>query len=281
MIFGQSKKEKYLRVSQWNKKKTAKKKKIGKGFFKALRDDELPMDTKGFLGLSLICGVIVFLIYTLLIKEFLISIPCGIISISIPYLLFKTNWMMNRTVERAMGYKDFVGALQSALRSTNSTAEAIKMAASENGLNKELREIMDTAVSNISLGDSIENVLEKAINSTDQTYFKMALTIVKINHSIGASTSMDALDNIQDSMNHIIDNVQLLKDKISTIILDKSIFLGITLAAPIAHCVTAADIVGSFYATPKYQLLFLAVVAFCFAGQFFMDWKAGRTMEGI
>lgn len=276
-------KRKYLRLDTASSKKPSffKDKIKLPLFWKYLIEGELKLSFPVFIGLSIACGALIYIVYSLVVKSQIISFTAGILSLSIPYLILKTNMMMTKTVDEAMAYKEFITILQSALRSNNSTSEVINAVSNEANLSKSIRKIMLNASANLRLGDSIEEVLDKAINESDNPYFKMAMTILKINHDVGSSATITALDNIQTAMNNVIDNTQLLKDKINGIIADKTIFLIMILAAPFVHNISTKNVVASFYSQTTWQIVYATIIIFAFVGQFIMEKKANSAIDNL
>ena len=276
-------KKAYLRINDMTAKKPLFIKNRVKlsSFWKSLLANELSISAQVFIYSSIGCGLLMYIIYLMLVKSQLIALAAGIASLTIPYLLFKTKMMLSKTVEDAMSYKEFVTVLQSALRSNNSTSEVINAVANETNLAKPIRKIMLNASANLRLGDSIEEVLRKAASQSNEPYFKMAMTILRINHDVGASTTINALDNIQKAMDDVIDNTQLLRDKIGGMISDKSLFLVMLLIAPIIHNFSAAEVTSMFYSQPIWQLVYCVIILFAFAGQFLMEYQANKTIKNL
>lgn len=165
----------------------------------------------------------------------------------IPYLFMETPLMINKQVDNALQYKEFINTLQSSLKATNSTHEAIYLVAKEKGMNKEMREVVQQIVSDLTLGDSIESALDKAVDATENVYLKMALSIVKINHNVGSSKTIASLDNILKAQDMVMDNVALLKDKINSIVFEKALFGGAIIACPVLHVAVMSSMIGDFY----------------------------------
>lgn len=276
-------KKAYLRINDMTAKKSLFIKNRVKlsSFWKSLLANELSISAPVFIYSSIGCGLLMYIIYLMLVKSQLIALAAGIASLTIPYLLFKTKMMLSKTVDDAMSYKEFVTVLQSALRSNNSTSEVINAVANETNLAKPIRKIMLNASANLRLGDSIEEVLRKAASQSNEPYFKMAMTILRINHDVGASTTINALDNIQKAMDDVIDNTQLLRDKIGGMISDKSLFLVMLLIAPIIHNFSAAEVTSMFYSQLIWQLVYCVIILFAFAGQFLMEYQANKTIKNL
>lgn len=261
-----SKKEKYLRIT---KKHTTLDKLKAKQpvFFRYLNDGELKMSPKMFIILTIASSVVLGFLYTIFVKKPIISFAGFVIGASLPYLMYAPTALINKAVEEALAYKEFINILQSSIRATNSTQEAIRMCANESELPKSIRQPVQKIVSDIQLGDSLETALKTAEEASDNSYFKMALTILRINHDVGTSLTIQALENIQKSQNSIIDNIQLLKDKINTVLAEKIIFMGISLASPCVHVAMFNDVTSSFYSQSLFQLVMVMALGFAMFGQ--------------
>ncbi len=155
------------------------------------------------------------------------------------------------------------------------------MTSEQDDLDPQIRKIMNRIISDIRLGDSVEEALGRAIELSDNTFFKMTLTILKINHNVGTDKTITALNNIQRSMLSIIDNVQLLRDKINSVIGAKAIFILILLAAPVIHSLWTDEITGTFCSDYMSQILMCGIMAFGFFGQWVLDRQAGNAVKEV
>ncbi len=250
-------------------------------FFSSMKNGKLPMNFMLFMVLSGMSGLFIYVLYMLTIRSQMVSVFTGALSVFLPYLFMKTPMLLKRTVDDAMSYKEFVAILQSSLNATNSTREALIMTSQQDDLDQQIRKIMDRIIGDIKLGDSIEDALSKAIALSDNTYFKMTLTILKINHNVGTDKTLIALNNIQRSMLAIIDNVQLLRDKINSVIGAKAIFVIILLAAPVIHSLWTDDITGTFYRDTLSQILMCGIMVFGFFGQWVLDRQAINAVKEV
>ena len=250
-------------------------------FFSSMRNGKLPINTTVFLILSAFSGVFIYILYMLTIRSQMVAIFTGALSCFLPYLFMKTPMLLKKTVDDAMSYKEFVAILQSSLNATNSTREALIMTSEQDDLNHQIRKMMNKIISDIRLGDGVEESLDKAIRLSDNIYFKMTLTILRINHNIGTDKTITALNNIQRSMLAIIDNVQLLRDKINSVIGAKAIFILILLAAPVIHSLWTDEITGTFYSDTMSQILMCGIMAFGFFGQWVLDRQASSAVKEV
>ena len=155
------------------------------------------------------------------------------------------------------------------------------MTSEHDDLDLQIKKIMNRIISDIRLGDSVEEALGRAIELSDNTFFKMTLTILKINHNVGTDKTITALNNIPRSMLSIIDNVQLLRDKINSVIGAKAIFILILLAAPVIHSLWTDEITGTFYSDSMSQILMCGIMAFGFFGQWVLDRQAGNAVKEV
>lgn len=250
-------------------------------FFSSMKNGKLPINFTLFMILSGISGSFIYILYMLTIKSHMVAMFTGILSCFLPYLFMKTPMLLKRTVDDAMSYKEFVAILQSSLNATNSTREALIMTSEQDDLDPQIRKIMNRIISDIRLGDSVEEALGRAIELSDNTFFKMTLTILKINHNVGTDKTITALNNIQRSMLSIIDNVQLLRDKINSVIGAKAIFILILLATPVIHSLWTDEITGTFYSDSMSQILMCGIMAFGFFGQWVLDRQAGNAVREV
>ena len=250
-------------------------------FFSSMRNGKLPINTTVFLILSAFSGVFIYILYMLTIRSQMVAIFTGALSCFLPYLFMKTPMLLKKTVDDAMSYKEFVAILQSSLNATNSTREALIMTSQQDDLDPQIRKMMNKIISDIRLGDGVEESLDKAIQLSDNIYFKMTLTILRINHNIGTDKTITALNNIQRSMLAIIDNVQLLRDKINSIIGAKAIFILILLAAPVIHSLWTDEITGTFYSDTMSQILMCGIMAYGFFGQWVLDRQASSAVNEV
>jgi len=250
-------------------------------FFSSMKSGKLPINFTLFMILSGFSGLFIYILYMLTIRSHMVAMFTGILSCFLPYLFMKTPLLLKKTVDDAMSYKEFVAILQSSLNATNSTREALIMTSEQDDLDLQIKKIMNRIISDIRLGDSVEEALGRAIELSDNTFFKMTLTILKINHNVGTDKTITALNNIQRSMLSIIDNVQLLRDKINSVIGAKAIFILILLAAPVIHSLWTDEITGTFYSDSMSQILMCGIMAFGFFGQWVLDRQAGNAVKEV
>ena len=275
-----SKKKEFLRVEK-DRKPFLKQIRFKNRFWRYLFEGQLSISAPFFFAASIICGAVVYLAYTMSVGSQIYAITAGLLTLTFPYLCYKTPAVMNQMVDDALSYKNFITILQSALRATNSTKEAIEIVAEEKDLSPEIKRTMEKVVSDMKLGDSIEEALDEAIEKTENVYFRMALTIVRINHNVGSATSMDALNNIQKSMNSMISNIQLLKDKINTAVMEKALFLCIILSVPLIHSILPREIIMNFYSSTIWQIVMALLLIYSYVGQFVMDHSASKAIERL
>ena len=242
---------------------------------------KLPLGPKSFVILSALSGLIVFMTYKMSVGSNIYAITAGILSLSLPYLCIKAPSMMKAKVDEALSYKNFINILKSSLRATNSVKEAIEMTAKEDDLSSDIKVVMQKIVSDMKLGDTIEDALDKAIDSVGNVHFKMALTIIRINHSVGSKTSIDALNNILKSMDSTISNIELLKDKINTAVSEKMLFLGIILAVPLVHSILPKEVIMTFYSDWAWESVMSLMLVYAYAGQFIMDHMAEKAIRKV
>jgi hypothetical protein len=270
-----------------NKKQTKQKKRRGikvtlsSDFFTMLINNELKFSLMQFLMLSVISGVAVYFLYLHFTKSNTFSIICGLFGLTVPYLALRTNAVMNRVVENALEYKAFIGALESAMRATNSTREALIMVANDPSVSPVIRNQMEEIVTEIKLGGTIDGAIKHGIKNSQNVYFSMALSILKINHNVGSSSSIEALNNIQHQMDLILDNIQLLKDKISGIVSQKIIFLLILIAVPVIQVNMMSDFIGDFYLKSTNIIVMSIVYAWGFIGNFLVDLYASKMIRSV
>ncbi|MBQ6334848.1 MAG: hypothetical protein IJI46_07270 [Erysipelotrichaceae bacterium] len=175
-------------------------------FFSSMKNGKLPINFTLFMILSGISGSFIYILYMLTIKSQMVAMFTGILSCFLPYLFMKTPMLLKRMVDDAMSYKEFVSILQSSLNATNSTREALIITSEQDDLDPQIKKIMNRIISDIRLGDSVEEALGRAIELSDNTFFKMTLTILKINHNVGTDKTITALNNIQRSILHCFDD---------------------------------------------------------------------------
>lgn len=273
-------KEKYLRLK---KKKTTFDKFKDKLpiFFSYLNAGELSMSPAIFYGLSIICCILFAFIYAVMLKRPIITFAGGLVGLCFPYIVYAPSALTKMTVNEALSYKEFISILQSSIRATNSTHEAIKMCANENELPNSIKLPVQSIITNMQLGDSLNEALLKAENMSENPYFKMTLTILRINHDVGTSKTINALENIQKSQDAVINNLQLLKDKINSVLMEKTIFIALALASPIMHVTSFRDIVSTFYDIPLCQLLVFGLLVFALIGQFIITESSIKALKEL
>lgn len=280
MIF-QTKKSIYLNRGKEKEKKERKRLNLHFPFWTALVNKELPIKFPTFIALSVGAGLLVGFLYKLYTGSDIVAVGGGLLAITLPYMLMETPLMINKTVDNALQYKEFINTLQSSLKATNSTHEALHMVSKEKGMNKEMTEIVQQIISDLTLGDSIESALDKAIDKSQNVYLKMALSIVKINHNVGSSKTIASLDNILKAQDMIMDNISLLKDKINSIVLEKALFGLAIIACPILHKTLLGDLIGDFYQVPIWQWTIVLILAFAYIGQAWMNYSATKAMKEL
>lgn len=265
--------------------KNIKPKKIGihfdTSFFRMMKNNEVPINITTFTVLSGVCVAIVYILYATILKNQLLAIGVGIMSITIPYLVLKPTLIIKKMVDDSISYKSFIFSLESAIRATNSTQEALTLIAEESNLHKDVRNIINDINLNLKLGESIDKTLNDAILRANDVYIKMAFTILKINHSVGTSTTIIALENIQKNMDNRIDDIQLLKSKIDSLISEKSIFLLLSIASPIFLVFTLGSVLTDVFNNGLTSILLVLVYIFVFVGQFIINKKADNMIKEL
>ena len=133
-----SKKKEFLRVEK-DRKPLLKRIRFKNRFWRYLFEDQLSISAPLFFAASIICGAVVYLAYTMSVGSQIYAITAGLLTLTFPYLCYKTPAVMNQMVNDALSYKNFITILQSALRATNSTKEAIEIVAEEKDLAPEIK----------------------------------------------------------------------------------------------------------------------------------------------
>lgn len=276
-----SKKYAYLRLDHYKKNDKKELIHFKDPFWIYMKEGQLAFSTSTFLVASALCGIMFYLIYAATTKSQIISLLAGVLSAFIPYLYYKVPALLKIRVDDALATKNFISILQSSLRMTNSTREALLAVGEEKSLSKKYKKLLEGMASDIKLGDSIEGVIDNAVAKSNDSYFKVAMTIVKINHKIGSAFTIDALNNIQKSMDLVINNVQMLKDKVNSSLISKGIFLAILMIAPIYESVNMPEISLSFYESGIGTMIMVFVFLFAYAGQFIMCRVSEKAIKGI
>lgn len=270
-------KKKYLRIKQ--EKKGLK---FKDPFLQSVKDREFGFSFPVFLIASIFVGAVVFVIYMATIKALPVALVAGICSCSIVYLASKLPLLLNKSVNDALEYKDFIFLLESALRNTNSTIEAIEEVSKDEAIkNKTVQKALNDIVVSVKLGDPLETALSKASEDLENPYLIMTFSILKINHSLGTATVLNALGNIQRAMDNIIDNTSLLKSKINSLISEKTLFIGLTLASPIFLNAVIGELLADFYSSAIGQGMVILFILVCFACQFYIDKYAEKVMKEL
>ena len=273
------KKKTYLRLD--NRKRVTVEDIFSGSFFKSLRINEMGMSFKAFLAVSVGSGILLYLIYLYSTRTQFLAIEAGILGLSVPYFMTHTNMMLNKAVADALAYKEFITVLQSGLRASNSTAEALIIAAEDDALAPKIKELMTSIATRLKMGDSVENVLEDEAAKAKNTHVKMALTFIRINHEIGTSVTMDALDNIQRDMDNVIENVQLLHSKVGDSLHDKKLFMILALACPLLRKIFASSVAEQFYTVPVFVWIYAVIILFVFVGQAVLEYMSYRTIKNM
>lgn len=270
-------KKRYLRI-----KSTKKKIDIKNSFLKEIKDKEYGFSLSLFTIASVLIGVIVFAIYYFCLKGLGLALVAGLFSTTILYLATKLPLRMSKTIKDALEYKEFIFLLESALRNTNATLEALEEVASDDGVkNKVIKETLDNIIVSVKLGDPLETAIEKATAELSNPYLIMVFSIIRINHNLGTGVVLDALTNIQHSMDDIIDNTGLLKTKINSLIGEKTLFIALTLSSPIFMNKVIGELLADFYSSVVGQLIVIVFIVVCFACQFYIDSYAEKVLREL
>ena len=270
-------KKKYLRI-----KSEKKGLKFKDPYLQAIKDREFGFSFPLFVVGSTLVGVVVFVIYMATLKTFSVALVAGICSCSIVYLASKLPVMMKKTIDDALEYKDFIFLLESSLRNTNSTIEAIEQTRNDGSIkNKTIIKALDEIMVSVKLGDPLETALQKASDELENPYLIMVFSILRINHALGTSVVLDSLGNIQKAMDNIIDNTGLLKSKINSLVGEKTLFIGLTLASPIFMNAVIGELLNEFYSGAVGQMIVIVFIIFCFGCQFYIDRYATRVMKEL
>lgn len=251
-------------------------------FLQSIKDGEYGISFPAFLIASCLVGVVVFFVYLLTLKTFPVALVAGICSCSIVYLASKLPLQLKKEVDNALEYKDFIFLLESSLRNTNSTIEAIEETNKDSSIkNKTIKKALNSIIVNVKLGDPLETALQKASDELDNSYLIMVFSLLRINHNLGTSVVLDTLDNIQKAMDNIIDNIALLKSKINSLIGEKTLFIVLTLASPIFMNAVIGDLLADFYQSLIGQIIIIVFIIACFICQFYIDKYATKVMKEL
>ena len=203
----------------------------------------------------------------------------GILGFFFPYLVTSVSFTLSAKLKEAFAYKELVNVLESALKATNSTSEAMRMVADSTTLAPYISVIMKDLVKDMTMGDSLSDAIERAKEKTSNKHFKIALTIVDINHKIGSADTINALDKIQDSMDATIDNMQLFKDKLNTFLMEAIVFLAMSMALPFGLMKVLGEACAVFFAQWFADPLMALFVLIAIVGQLFMNISIFKLAE--
>lgn len=260
-----SKKRKFLRLEETQQQKALKAPFKGM-YWEYMASGQLPYNLRVLFLLSVACSGLFAVVYYASTKMPVFSIMMAILGFFAPYLFTSIPFTLSAKLKEAFDYKELVTTIQSALRATNSTPEAMRMVAASDTLSPQISAIMKDLVKDMTMGESFVDALEKAKDKTSNKYFKIALSIIEINHKIGSDETIDALENIQKSMDATIDNMQLFKDRLNSFLYERMFYLAGIMAIPFLFETTFKETCAAFfeqwYADGIMSLIVLAVIIF-------------------
>lgn len=201
-------------------------------FFGSVMNGEYQLKLKAFLAISFSIGLIVSLIYYFVFQNILLACGVFIPSLFIYYCLVSSNFLISNRLTYLNEQRNFIEILESELTATTATLEAVK-AASKHKLPKYLKILMENIVKRNQLGDSLEEIIQDVESEVPSQDLKMAFAIIRINHKIGSSQTMNGLKEIAHNLEVRGDHVLIFKEKMSGQIVEKSIFYAVSLFAPL------------------------------------------------
>lgn len=205
---------------------------IKRSFWGVIMAGKYSLSLKTFLAISLVIAMVSAAAYYFVFSSYILSFGILIPSFYLLYILVSTN----RIIENRMSYineqRTFVDILESELTATNSTLEAIKNTA-KHKLPRYLKEIIEEMVKRSQLGDSLEEIIDDTEASLPSNDLRMAFAILRINHKIGSSETINGLKEISKNMETRGEYVVSFKEKMSGQVVEKTLFYTISLYAPI------------------------------------------------
>lgn len=253
-------------------------------FMSLLLEGDYKLSAFQFLILSIACGAGLGLVYFFQLQHNLIlAVGAGLFGISLPYCCVSAKAMINNRIKELTSQKIFIELLEAELSTTNSTQEAIKNIAngSKDRLTKELCRLCNDIIKDISVGSSFPEALTSAIDSIDNKELKMALNILKINHEVGSSKTIDGLKSISNSLDGHIEIVKELNHKVGGDLTEGTMFYLIVLFGPLAMNVFMSAYFTDFISTISGTLIVLVIIAMACVGQFLIGNTVTRTLKNI
>ena len=176
--------------------------------------------------------------------------------------------------------RNFVDILESELTATNSTLEAIKSTA-KHALPRYLKEVMQEIVKRGQLGDSLGEIIDDIEKQLPSNDLRMAFAIVRINHKIGSSETINGLKEISKNLETRGEYVLLLKEKMSSPIIEKNIFFIVSIFAPILMEMYQSGYFSSLMIYSWGPLFLIFVFFVSLGGQVLMERSIQKTLEEL
>lgn len=205
---------------------------IQNSFLGSVINGEYSLKLKLFLVVSFGIALVVSTLYYFIFENLILAVGVFIPAAFLYYCLVSSNFLISNRLTYLNEQRTFVEILESELTATASTLEAVK-AASKHKLPKYLKVLMENIVKRNQLGDSLEEILQDTEAQSLSEDLKMTFAIIRINHKIGSSQTLNGLKEIARNLESRADHVLIFKEKMSGQIVEKSIFYGVSIFAPI------------------------------------------------
>lgn len=249
-------------------------------FFGSVMNGDYQLKLKAFLAISFSIGLVISLVYYFVFQNILLACGVFIPSLFIYYCLVSSNFLISNRLTYLNEQRNFIEILESELTATTATLEAVK-AASKHKLPKYLKTLMENIVKRNQLGDSLEEIIQDVESEVPSQDLKMAFAIIRINHKIGSSQTMNGLKEIAHNLEVRGDHVLIFKEKMSGQIVEKSIFYAVSLFAPLLMELYQKGYFSSLMGFSWGPWFLIIIFFISLAGQFIMENVMQKALQEL
>lgn len=196
------------------------------------------------------------------------------------YIIVSSNRIVENRLNHINEQRNFVDILESELTATNATLEAIKNTA-KHKLPDYLKIIVEEMVKRSQLGDSLEEIIDDVETQLPSNDLRMSFAILRINHQIGSSETINGLKEISRNLEVRSEYVLSFKEKMSGQVVEKTIFYMLSLFAPILMEVYQEGYFSSLMEFSWGPWFLILIFFISMGGQFLMENTIQKTLEEL
>lgn len=253
---------------------------VHRSFWGVIISGKYSMSFQTFLIVSGLISMATMFAYYLVFRNTLLSAGIALPSFFILYVLVSTNRIIENRLNYINEQRNFVDVLESELTATNATLEAVKNTA-KHRLPAYLKAVIEDMVKRSQLGDSFEEIIDDVESHLPSNDLRMAFAILRINHKVGSSETINGLKEISKNLEHRGEYVLSFKEKMSGQVVEKTLFYMISLFAPILMEIYQQGYFSSLMGFVWGPWFLIIIFFISMGGQFLMENTIQKTLEEL